>query len=115
MNYEDLLQHAGHTIKCVAYEAGHEYESDLPAVDIECVTCGDTLYKCDAGAKTITDADLATGIVLPRKRVVEAALSWACQQSYSLAKDAILSYCVLRNLEHDCDPMHGYITFKEQS
>ncbi len=61
----------------------------------------------------ITDQDLLEGVILPREQVIEAALSWANQQSYAFAGDTLTSYCTLRNLEWSSDPMYSYITFKE--
>ena len=62
--------------------------------------------------KRITNEQVAT-LILPREQAVEAALSWAAQQSYSFSGDALTSYCALRNLEWTSDPMYGYITFIE--
>jgi len=51
---------------------------------------------------------------LPREPEIEAALSWAAQQSYSFAYRTIKAYCDKRNLTYTDDPMYGYVTFKEK-
>jgi hypothetical protein len=66
-------------------------------------------------SRIITEQDLLDGVVLPREQAVEVALSWAAQQNYSFASDALTSYCTLRNLLWSSDAMYGYITFKVQS
>ncbi len=49
----------------------------------------------------------------PRDANIERALSWAAQQSYSFAGQALDSYCNARGLSWESDPMHGYITYKD--
>lgn len=51
----------------------------------------------------------------PREAATEKALSWAMQQSYAFAGDALDEYCSTRGLSWSSDPMYSYVTFKAES
>lgn len=55
-NFQDLLEHVGHEIECVAYgDHLSSNKSNIVNVAIECVTCGVVLVDFDAdnGGHTI--------------------------------------------------------------
>ena len=49
--------------------------------------------------------------MLKREIETERVLSWAYQNSCSLADDAINEYCAKRGLLWKTDPMYNYVTF----